>query len=180
MIVSCTYVILSCTYKISIMYVHDNTMYKMSVSIYSIHSFASPRLLHSMVHLASPIVRFYFALGLRYLEILEMLARIHGIVISLRTLKRILSEAQLHRRKKQSDILDVALFVMEEIENAGQLHGYKLMHLKCIQNGFTVTQSTVSLLQHIINPAGVLYRKRNRLRKGIYSTPGSSKAIRHM
>ena len=69
---------------------------------------------------------------------------------------------------------------MEEIENAGQLHGYKLMHLKCIQNGFTITQSTASLLQHIIDPAGVLYRKRNRLRKGIYSTPGSSKAIRHM
>ena len=105
MIVSCTYVILSCTYKISIMYVHDNTMYKMSVSIYSIHSFASPRLLHSMVHLASPIVRFYFALGLRYLDILEVLARIHGVVISLRTLKRILSEAQLHRRKNSLTFL---------------------------------------------------------------------------
>ena len=79
--------IVSCTYVITIMYVHDTYLvqdeYKMSVSINSIHSFASPRLLHSMVHLASPIVRFYFALELRYLEILEGLARIHGIVISL-------------------------------------------------------------------------------------------------
>ena len=34
-----------------------------------------------------------------------------------------------------------------------------------------VAQSTVSLLQHITDPTGVIYRKRITLRKGIYSTP---------
>ena len=58
-----------------------------------------------------------------------MLATIHGIVISLRPLKRVLSGAQLQCLKNS------LTFLMQEIQIAGQLHGYKLMHLKCIQNG---------------------------------------------
>ena len=60
---------------------------------------------------------------------------------------------------------------MQEVENAGQLHGYKYMHLKCIQNGFTVTQITVSLIQHIIEPAGVICCKRNISRRRSYLNP---------
>lgn len=118
------------------------------------------------------VAAFYFHLGFHYSEILECLAHMNGIILSLRTLKRILSKANLFRRKRKSDILDVALYIMHEVQGAGQLHGYKLMHLKCIQKGFAVTQSDVRYLQHIIDPDGVAYRKRNRLRRRLYSNPG--------
>ena len=118
------------------------------------------------------LVQFYFQLGFKHMEILESLAHMHGIIISLRTLKRILSKAGLYRRKNWSDILDVALYLVEQLEIAGQLHGYKLLHLKCIQNGFVVNQNTVRLLLHILDPNGISTRKRNRLRRRMYQNPG--------
>ena len=63
------------------------------------------------------------------------LARHHGIVISLRTLKRIAKKCGRYRRKHFSDILDVAMFILSECEGPGRGHGYRWMHLKCIQTG---------------------------------------------
>jgi hypothetical protein len=118
------------------------------------------------------MMRVYFHLGLNYKEILQTLAHVDGIILSLRTLKRILARSGLCRRKNKSDILDVALFIMNKVEAAGQLHGYKFMHLKCIHNGLVVTQNEVRYLQHIIDPEGVAYRRRNRLRRRLYHNPG--------
>ena len=70
-------------------------------------------------------VKFYFSLGFNHSEILECLARMNGVVLSLRSLRRILASAQLFRRKNHSDILDVALFITEQVEKSGQLHGYR-------------------------------------------------------
>ena len=93
-------------------------------------------------------------------------------IISLRSLRRILSRAKLYRRKNQSDVLDVALFLMAEMETYGQLHGYKMMHLKCTQHGLVVSQSTVRFLLHIIDHEGIMLRKRNRLRRRTYRNSG--------
>ena len=70
-------------------------------------------------------MKFYFSLGFNHSEILECLARMNGVVLSLRSLRRILASAQLFRRKNHSDILDVALFITEQVEKSGQLHGYR-------------------------------------------------------
>ena len=45
----------------------------------------------------------------------------------------------------------------------GMLHGYKFMHLKCIQAGLVVTQTTIRHLLIILDPQGVQLRKRNGL-----------------
>ena len=50
-------------------------------------------------------------------------------------------------------------------------HGYKLMHLKCIQAGLVVTQTTIRHLLLILDPRGVQLRKRNRLRRLLYINP---------
>ena len=113
-----------------------------------------------MADLAST-VKFYFSLGSNHSEILECLARTNGVVLSLRSLRRILSTAHLFRIKNYSDILNVALFITEQVEKSGQLHGYRMMHLKCIQEGFVVSQNSVRLLLHIIDPEGMSLRKRN-------------------
>ena len=83
-----------------------------------------------------------FHAGFKHQEIVECLRQFDGIEISLRSLRRRLKSMKLYRRKHQSNIVDVALFVLGQLEKHGELHGYKLMHLKCIQAGLTVTQET--------------------------------------
>ena len=46
------------------------------------------------------------------------------------------------------------------------------MHLKCIQAGLVVTQTTIRHLLLILDPRGVQLRKRNRLRRFLYINPG--------
>ncbi|MGH0143290.1 UNVERIFIED_CONTAM: hypothetical protein FKN15_078329 [Acipenser sinensis] len=47
---------------------------------------------------------------------------------------------------------------MEQTEASGQLLGYRLMHLKCIQHGFVLKRETVRLLLSILDPIGVMHR----------------------
>lgn len=118
------------------------------------------------------LIRIYFRLGLSNKEILAILAQGFGIVISIRTLKRITHNLQLYRRNNQSDILDVAQFVLKECEGPGQHVGYRWLHAKCIEQGFTVTQDTVRILQSLIDPEGVSLRQRKKLRRRKYTNFG--------
>ena len=81
------------------------------------------------------LIKFYFDLGLRHWEIVLSLSHIDGITISLSTLRRHLRTLRLFRRKAHSDLLDVAMFLQDQLDIYGMLHGYKMMHLKCIQAG---------------------------------------------
>ena len=121
---------------------------------------------------ATKSIELYHLLGLNQEEILDYLATLDQVIISKRTLKRILKKLNLFRRKNYSDVLDVALYLVGELENSGQLHGYKFMHLKCIQNGYVVTQETVRHLLHVIDPSGIKNRSRGRLRRRVYCNPG--------
>lgn len=118
------------------------------------------------------LIHFYFVLGLRHWEILLSLSYVDGIIISLSTLRRYLRTLRLFRRKAPSDILDVATFLQDQLARYGMLHGYKLMHMKCIQAGYVVTQETIRRLLKILDPCGVQLRHRNRLRRRMYQNPG--------
>ena len=113
----------------------------------------------------------YFNVGLNHQDILHCVALVNEKVISLRTLRRYLKKMGLSRKKYKSDELDVALFLLQNIQN-GNNHGYKLHHLNCIQNGYSVTQETVRNLLQIIDQEGVLLRKRNRLHRRLYYNLG--------
>ncbi|GAA6092351.1 uncharacterized protein LOC107714737, partial [Tachysurus ichikawai] len=63
----------------------------------------------------SSLIRFYFTLGLRHWEILLSLSNINGIVISASTLCRHLKTLRLFRRKEHSDLLDVAVFLQDQL-----------------------------------------------------------------
>lgn len=125
------------------------------------------------------LFKIYFQMGLNNNEILYCLAGNHGIVISLRTLKRIAKKCGMYRRKHFSDILDVSMFILKECEGSGVGHGYRWMYLKCIQNGFVVSQRTVRLLMSILDPKGVEKRKRRRLKRRTYRCGGPN-AVWHM
>lgn len=114
----------------------------------------------------------YFHLGFQQKEILGLLSSQHGVVISGRTLRNVLRRAGLYRRKNYSDVVDVACFVMREIEGSAKMLGYRMMHIKCIQQGFVVKRETVRELLNILDPAGVAFRRARRLRRRQYSNPG--------
>ncbi len=54
------------------------------------------------------LVKTYFSLEMNYMEILQSLAHFNNIILSMRTLRRLLKSVGLFRRKEYSDILDVA------------------------------------------------------------------------
>ena len=85
---------------------------------------------------------------------------VDGIDLSLRTLQRLLRSAKLYRNKFKSDILEVALFLELELGRYRKMHGYTIMHLKCIQEGLVVSQETVTFLLNILDPDGVSIRRR--------------------
>ncbi|XP_039665194.1 uncharacterized protein LOC120564368 [Perca fluviatilis] len=122
-------------------------------------------------HLFS-LIRFYFGLGLRHWEMLMSLSTINGIVISLSTLRRHLRTLRLFRRKAHSDLLDIVVFLQDQLNRYGMLHSYKMMHLKCVQAGYVVTQETTRQCLKILDPQGVQLRRRNRLWRRLYQNPG--------
>lgn len=118
------------------------------------------------------LVLSYFRMGMHQSEIVVSLAAIDNIFVSERHLRRILKDMGLRRKGRYSDLLIVARFLEQEIERCGQLCGYRWMHLRCIQNGFTVTQEMERHLLKILDPNGVKIRKRRRLRRRKYRNKG--------
>ncbi|KAB0799540.1 hypothetical protein PPYR_07420 [Photinus pyralis] len=115
---------------------------------------------------------YYFLLGLSYTEILAMLSFCHGFHLSLSTLKRKLNCLGLYRKKHFSELHLVVNFIEQQLQSSGQLHGYRWMHLKCIQHGLTVTREAVRMIINELDPIGVTFRTRKRLRRRKYSTRG--------
>ena len=69
----------------------------------------------------SDTIVFNLLLGLRQWEILMFLKSEEGINISMSTLRRHLKSLGLFRRKAQSDLLQVALFLQEQLNQYGML-----------------------------------------------------------
>lgn len=92
-------------YNINILYEHDNILYKREFS----HQLKLITVQISACKNVSFIrMKLYFMLGLRHGEILQLLSSLDSTVISMRTLRRNL---KLHRRKNQSDPMEVAIFL---------------------------------------------------------------------
>lgn len=121
---------------------------------------------------SSNLIEQYFRLGFSHKEILSFLSLRHNIQISHRSLKRILRRRRLYRRKYFTDLEVILSFLQEEVQKSPQLHGYRWMHLRCLQQGFTVTQNAIRLTLKEVDPHGVDIRKRRRLRRRAYFNRG--------
>ena len=69
---------------------------------------------------------------LRRWAILTFISYIDGIVIGLSTLLMNLRTVGPFRRNAHHDLLDIVAFLQDQLNRQGMLHGYKIMHLKCI------------------------------------------------
>lgn len=125
------------------------------------------------------LIKKYFELGLQQKEIILLLKNVNNKDVNPRTLKRLLKKQNLFRRANFSSLDTVAIFIEEQLAKSGQLHGYRWMHLKCIQHGLTVTRNTVRELLLLLDPIGVDLRKRKRLRRRQYRNSGPN-SVWHM
>ncbi|KAJ8024871.1 hypothetical protein HOLleu_34905 [Holothuria leucospilota] len=118
------------------------------------------------------LFRSYFHLGLSYPEIVANSAQLHSIVLSERHLKRILRQLGLFRRNRFVNIEEILLFIHNELQGSAQLHGYRWMHLRCIQNGYSVSREMVREIIRVLDPEGVELRRRRRLVRRRYYSKG--------
>lgn len=119
------------------------------------------------------IIESYFNLGYQYCEILAFLISCHGINISLRQLKRILSKRGLHRRKRPSNLEDVINSIESEIQGSGSCIGYRAMWQRLrSEHNLVVSQNTVRHALRLIDPEGVIQRKKHRLQRRQYKAKG--------
>jgi len=118
------------------------------------------------------IVQLYFRLGLPYSEITAMLAVNHDVIMSNRTLHRILRRSFCYRRGHQSDLLQVIDFIHHMLQQSGSLHGYRWMHGRCVQHGFAVSREVVRVIMLELDTEGVRLRAGRRLRRREYFAKG--------
>ena len=87
-------------------------------------------------------------------------------------MKRILNQLNLGRRKNYADIATALEYICYQMTASGIQHGYRWMHMKCLQDGINVRRETVRLIIAAIDPEGVALRQSNRLRRRNYVSKG--------
>ena len=109
------------------------------------------------------LITSYFNQGYTNPEILEYL-KLHGINISLSTLKRRLASMHLRRRPQDGveNRREIRKTIEEELAGSGCFIGYRKMWWRLRQKGLTVKQGTVRKLLVELDPVGVETRKRKR------------------
>ena len=117
----------------------------------------------------------YFNQGYNNYEILAFLSLIHGVVISLRTLKRRLKQLRLKRpsRRNESSLKDIVSTILSEMGGSvGSFVGYREMTRRLrMRHNLIVGPSTIMRALRVIDPEGVETRKRRRLKRRVYNTP---------
>ena len=119
------------------------------------------------------LIRKYFNLGFPYHEILVFLSKFHGIMLSLRHLKRLLKTMGLRRRCEGSPMNEVVSAIERELRGSGSSIGYRAMHQRLtVDRNLVTNRETVRQLLKIVDPEGVERRLRHRLKRRQYKVKG--------
>ena len=122
------------------------------------------------------LITSYFNQDLTNTEIVGFLVLRHGIVCSVRTLKRILKRLGLKRagHNNESLVEHIVGAILEELENpCGSFMGYRQLTRRLrLKYDLKVRRDTVMRALSIIDPEGVERRKKRALKRRRYGTPG--------
>ena len=122
------------------------------------------------------LITSYFNQALTNAEIVGLLVLRHGIVCSVRTLKRILKRLGLKRARHSTESLTEHIVgaLLEELENScGSFMGYRQLTRRLRRKyDLKVRRDTVMRALRIIDPVGVERRQKRALKRRRYSTPG--------
>ena len=116
------------------------------------------------------LVSQYFKQGYNHLEMLVFL-KLHGINISLSTLKRRLTSLGLSRRSFVSDD-ELRSAIEKELGRSGCFVGYRKMWARLRMKGIIVKRARVMTLLRELDPDGVESRRKKRLRRRAYHAKG--------
>ena len=114
----------------------------------------------------------YFDDGFWYKEILEFLEFVHGYSLSLSSLKRILRRNNKKRRALRCSQQELSDAVERELAGSSNNVGYRRMHRILISKGIRCRREDVRKMVCDKDPEGVQLRKRRRLRRRKYLSPG--------
>ena len=120
------------------------------------------------------IIESYFYAGYEYNAILSFLCKHHAITMSLSTLKRRLKHYGL-KRKTGDEVNNDELteIIRNEIDGPSCVSGYRaLWHTLRLKYGICVPRARVQVLLKEIDPDGTEQRKRHRLQRRAYKSPG--------
>ena len=122
------------------------------------------------------LIRNYFLQDFTNIEIVGFLALQHGVTISVRTVKRILNRMKLKRAclANESALEQIVSAVLNELENScGSFTGYRQLTRRLRRKyNLSVRRDTIMKCLRVIDPEGVERRKRRRLKRRRYVTPG--------
>ena len=108
-----------------------------------------------------------------YNEIIGFLFCVHGIMLSLRTLKRTLRRMGLKKNGTEAPISVIVQTVVNPQQqgyiNLGYRAMWKLLNVVC---GIRATQNTVMMVLKAVTPNNVADRSRHRLQRRIYYNKG--------
>lgn len=134
-----------------------------------------PSYLPSVNHEKTTLITDYFKQGFKYSEILSFLLVKHGILMSLRQLKRILKRLNLKRRGLNlcTPIENVIDMVQMEIVASGHSVGYRTVWRRLkINHNLHVRRDDVMNIMKALDPDGVEMRKSHRLKRRFYCAKG--------
>lgn len=121
------------------------------------------------------LISSYFKQGYSNQEIIEFL-KLHGIFLSLSTLKRRMQVLKLARREAKMEYVvsddDLKRAIEQEIAGSGCFIGYRKMWARLRKRGVLVKRDRVMIFLKELDPEGVESRKRKRLRRRVYHAKG--------
>ena len=98
---------------------------------------------------------------------------LHGINVSVRTLKRRLKSYGLCKRRIQVWENEVRNIIESEIRGPSSMRGYRgLWHSLRVTHGIILQRDTVMKILRDVDPEGTEIRKARRLRRRRYTSPG--------
>jgi hypothetical protein len=124
------------------------------------------------------LILLYYELGMAYSDITFTLANRQGIILSVRHLKRILKAIGIGRRN-YSKLEEVIIFIVNQLQESGMMHGYRMMHTKCREFGLNVAKEHFRIILRELDPAGVDRRQARRLVRRWYQSDGPN-AVWHL
>ena len=120
------------------------------------------------------LVRYYHNVRrkLKYKEICQLINEHHGLDMSLRKLRYILSKENLNRKRNVLEV-NIKSMISNELCNSLCKVGYRQMtESLSLKYGVNVSKETVRRLIKEIDPEGVEMRKRGVIKRRIYETYG--------
>jgi hypothetical protein len=118
------------------------------------------------------LIKRYFNQGYSNNEIIEFM-KLHGVTISLSTLKRRIQSLNLSRRGTEP-VTDeeIRKAIEEELGGSGCFIGYRKMWARLKRKGISVSRDRIMEQLRDLDPEGVNSRKKKRLRRRAYHTKG--------